>query len=104
VAAVAVSEAGHPPRPPAQTAGGGPAQGAGVRLAVAGATPNPIRMTALEGALAGPPPAEARLPDIERQVAEAMDPRTDFRGSAEYRRAMAGVVARRAIQMLMEKG
>ncbi len=67
-----------------------------VRLSVAGATPRPTRLTSLEAALT-PPITPAALDALPAQVEALMDPRSDFRATADYRRVMAGVLARRAL-------
>jgi aerobic carbon-monoxide dehydrogenase medium subunit len=68
-----------------------------VRLAVAAGGSAPVRLTALEQALSGQPLDAARLNTLEKEVSAAVSPQSDFRASAEYRRAMAGVLARRAL-------
>ncbi len=50
------------------------------------------------------PIAPAVLDDVSRQAEAAVSPITDFRGSAEYRRSMAGVLARRALAEAASKG
>ena len=67
-----------------------------VRLCVAGATPRPLRLASLEASLT-PPLTTAALNALPAQVEALMDPRSDFRASADYRRVMAGVLARRAL-------
>jgi CO/xanthine dehydrogenase FAD-binding subunit len=68
-----------------------------VRLAVAGATPRPTRLASLEAGLTVPF-TKGNLDALPAQVEALMDPRTDFRATADYRRAMAGVLARRALK------
>jgi CO/xanthine dehydrogenase FAD-binding subunit len=68
-----------------------------VRLAVAAGGAAPQRVAGAEAALAGQPLTGERLEAAAREVESAVMPHSDFRGSAEYRRAMAGVVARRAL-------
>ena len=67
------------------------------RLAWGGVAPYPLRAYAVEEALSGQTLEDA---DIEATVARAagsLQPRSDFRGSAEYRRAMIRVLTRRAL-------
>ena len=68
-----------------------------VRVAVAGASPLPERVKQVEQLLSGHP----QSPDlIEKAASLAQDwahPVGDFRGSAEYRKAMAGTLVRRAL-------
>jgi len=66
------------------------------RVAVAGASPYPIVKS-----VTGSPVSMSNL--VESAMAEA-DPVGDYRGSAEYRRAMAGVLARRALDAARGKG
>lgn len=73
-----------------------------VRLAVAGAAPRPQRLPHVETRLAGEALIDAALQATERLVAAEMNPPADFRGSADYRRAMAGVLARRALAACRE--
>ena len=67
-----------------------------VRLAVS--CPKPVRIGSVEGMLKG----KAFTPELLRTASEAVmnevEPVGDFRGSAEYRREMAGVLARRALE------
>lgn len=69
-----------------------------LRLAVAGATPRPVRLTAIETELAGKELTADLLAGVASRVEALMDPQGDFRASAEYRRVMAGVVVRRALE------
>jgi carbon-monoxide dehydrogenase medium subunit len=66
------------------------------RLALAGAGPRPQRWPAAEDLLQGQPLSEGLLAQAA-QTAEAANPVGDFRGSAEYRRAVAVPLARRAL-------
>jgi carbon-monoxide dehydrogenase medium subunit len=69
-----------------------------IRLAAGGVGRWPVRLHAAERALAGTRLADA---DIERAVStqrKSLRPPNDVRGSAEYRRAMVGVLVRRAIR------
>jgi carbon-monoxide dehydrogenase medium subunit len=74
------------------------------RVVLACVSPAPMRHTAMEEALRG---AEASA-DSARRAAEKigadLEPLGDAHGSAEYRRAMARVVARRAVCQAMVKG
>lgn len=72
------------------------ASGSGVRVALAGMGPTPLRATAVEAALArGAAPRDAAaLAD------EGTDPPSDLRASAEYRRHLARVLTRRALEAI----
>ena len=72
-------------------------EGGAVRLAVAGGGSAPVRMGAVERSLAGQRLTTDRLESVAALVEAAVSPQADFRGSAEYRRSMAGVLARRAL-------
>ena len=67
------------------------------RVAVGAAAPTPLRATAVEGALRGQAPTPNVFRDAAALVADAVDPITDFRGSAKYKRDMAVVFVRRAL-------
>ncbi len=67
------------------------------RLAVAGAGPRPFCLTAAQLGLAGQAWTPARGAAAAQAVQAAGQPAGDYRGSAEYRRAMAGVLAGRAL-------
>jgi carbon-monoxide dehydrogenase medium subunit len=68
---------------------------AGIALTDAGATP--VRAAAAEAYLAGKKPDAAALAEAARLVGEAAQPSADRRGSVEYKRDMARVLARRAL-------
>ncbi|MBI1800578.1 MAG: FAD binding domain-containing protein [Chloroflexi bacterium] len=66
------------------------------RLALADGGP-PRRVSAIAPLLEGRPLDAERLAQTARFCADAAQPLSDFRASADYRRAMAGVLARRAL-------
>jgi len=69
------------------------------RLALAGAgAGKPQRMASAEHILEGRPLNDTWLQKAVEAVEAEVNPASDFRGSAEYRRAMAGVLARRALE------
>jgi CO/xanthine dehydrogenase FAD-binding subunit len=68
-----------------------------VRLAVAGASPKPRCFTAAELGLSGAAWSPAQIAAAARRVQDAAQPVGDYKGSVEYRRAMAGVMAGRAL-------
>ena len=64
------------------------------RVGITNASPTPVRARAMEQALAaGAPPADAA-----RQASQGLDPTSDLRGSAEYKRHLAEVLAQRAVE------
>ena len=70
-----------------------------VRLALCGVGSTPIRATGVEQALVGRRPDEPTVREIAGLVAEAVtDPPSDIHGSGAYRRKMAVVFARRALE------
>lgn len=69
-----------------------------VRLALTGVGPKPLRITDAEAALAGGPLSEDRVARVVEAVDAAIAPETDLHASADYRRHLAGVLARRALQ------
>jgi carbon-monoxide dehydrogenase medium subunit len=74
------------------------------RVVLACVSPAPMRHTAMEEALRG---AEASADSARRaaeKIGDDLEPLGDAHGSAEYRRAMARVVARRAVCQAMVKG
>jgi carbon-monoxide dehydrogenase medium subunit len=72
---------------------------AGVRIGVTGVAPAPYRAAAAEDVLAGRVPDHAAVAEAaERAADDAGDILTDVHGSEAYRRAMAVVYVRRALQ------
>lgn len=67
------------------------------RVALCGAGPTPIRVTAAEEALTGAALADITPDGVAAAVTDAADPIAGIHGSAAYRRRLAGVVARRAL-------
>lgn len=69
----------------------------GARLAVAGAAPRPLYLTSAELGLAGEAWTPEQITAAAQRVRDRAQPVGDYKGSAEYRRAMAGVLAGRAL-------
>ena len=67
------------------------------RVALGAAAATPLRATGVEDALRGQALTPATLREAAVLVAEAVDPTSDFRGSAAYKRDMAVVFVRRAL-------
>ncbi len=66
----------------------------GWRIGVTNAAPTPVRASAVEQALAqGASPADAA-----KQANQGLDPASDLRGSAEYKRHLATVLTQRAVE------
>ncbi|WP_376792047.1 FAD binding domain-containing protein [Thermoflexus sp.] len=69
----------------------------GVRIAVGGVAARPVRLMEVEYTLEGRPPDPERFAEAARQAQALVHPLGDFRGSADYRREMVGVLLRRAL-------
>jgi carbon-monoxide dehydrogenase medium subunit len=67
------------------------------RVALTGVSPEAVCVVRLAEALGGEALDEEGLSDATALVAAAVDPQGDYLGSVEYRRAMAEVLARRAL-------
>jgi aerobic carbon-monoxide dehydrogenase medium subunit len=67
------------------------------RVALGAAATTPVRATAVENALRGETPTPSVLREAAALVADAVDPTSDFRGSAAYKRDMAVVFVQRAL-------
>ena len=74
------------------------------RVALAGVWPEAAGLAEAPADLAGGPLDGERIQAVAEAVAEEADPPDDFLGSAEYRRAMAEVLARRALASCLEEG
>jgi aerobic carbon-monoxide dehydrogenase medium subunit len=70
---------------------------ADVRVALGAVAPTPLRAATLEDHLRGRVPTPAALHETAQIVADMVDPISDFRGSANYKREMAVVFTRRAL-------
>ena len=81
---------------------GGTCKRAAVALTNLGGTP--IYVTAAVGALEGTPVDAAAIDKAVQAAVAAVDPVSDLRGPAEFRRHVAGVVTRRAIECARKGG
>ena len=68
-----------------------------IRIAVGGGLPAPMRLTSLEQELTGKPLDPALVDSVSAKVADLIQPVTDVRGTAQYRKQISGVLVRRAI-------
>ena len=74
---------------------------AGIALAAAGAD---IDVTAAEKALLGAPPSEELFAQAAALAAASCSPVSDQRGSADYKRHVAGVLTERALRRARPRG
>ena len=69
-----------------------------VRVALIAAGPTPLRATEVERALTGQTVSAEAIRLAAEAVRDLVDPLDDFRGSADYKREMAVVFTRRALE------
>ena len=74
------------------------------RIALGAAGTTPIRARAAEELLTGRELTDEAMRAAAATVLEAVDPLDDFRGSADYKREMAGVFTRRALAQALASG
>jgi aerobic carbon-monoxide dehydrogenase medium subunit len=72
-----------------------------LRVALGAAGPTPVHATAVEQALEGQPPTPEAIRQAAQAVADQVDPLDDFRGSSDYKRDMAVVFTRRALERVL---
>jgi len=68
-----------------------------IRVAVGGGLPAPVRLTTLEQELTGQPLDATLVESASAKAADLIQPVTDVRGTAQYRKQISGVLVRRAI-------
>jgi CO/xanthine dehydrogenase FAD-binding subunit len=73
------------------------------RVALTGVWPEPVRLAEAPSQLVGAPLDEARIRAVATAVEGEVAPKGDFRGSEAYRRAMAGVLTRRALEQCLRQ-
>ena len=73
------------------------------RIALTGAWPEPVRVAEASGWLVGGLLDGPCIQAVARGVEDEVAPTGDFLGSAEYRRAMAGVTTRRALEAALRQ-
>jgi aerobic carbon-monoxide dehydrogenase medium subunit len=73
------------------------------RVALGSAGTTPLRAEAVEAALQGQELTPERLREAAQQVENRVDPISDFRGSSDYKREMAVVWTRRALEQALER-
>ena len=72
-----------------------------LRVALGAAGPTPVHATAVEQALEGQTPTAEAIRQAAQAVADQVDPLDDFRGSSDYKRDMAVVFTRRALERVL---
>jgi CO/xanthine dehydrogenase FAD-binding subunit len=72
------------------------------RLATSGTGPVPLRLTAAEGVLEQKGLGDAAIEEAAEAAARMVDPMSDQNGSAEFRRYLTRVLARRALRTAAE--
>lgn len=73
-----------------------------VRIALGAVAPTPMRAYNAEAALTGKIPARKTIEEAAEKAAEEANPITDIRASAEYRREIVKVLARRTMSKCCE--
>ena len=73
------------------------------RIALGSAATTPVRADAAEAALRGQELTPERLREAAQLVAGQVDPISDFRGSSDYKRDMAVVWTRRALEQALQR-
>jgi carbon-monoxide dehydrogenase medium subunit len=74
-----------------------------VHVALGGASGAPVHVRAIGDALHGEQLTDARVADAAALVLDVVDPPSDARGSAEYKRRMARVWTERALKQLRDQ-
>jgi aerobic carbon-monoxide dehydrogenase medium subunit len=72
-----------------------------LRVALAAAASTPVHATAVEQALEGQQATAENIRRAAEAVADEVDPLDDFRGSPDYKRDMAVVFTRRALERIL---
>jgi carbon-monoxide dehydrogenase medium subunit len=72
-----------------------------LRVALGAAGPTPVHATAVEQALEGQQATADNIRRAAEAVADEVDPLDDFRGSSDYKRDMAVVFTRRALERIL---
>lgn len=71
------------------------------RLALVGAWPQSVRLAEAASQLEGQPLDQEHLRAVAQAIEKEVSPQDDFLGSEEYRRAMAAVLSRRALEQCL---
>jgi carbon-monoxide dehydrogenase medium subunit len=82
---------------------GDPPEVAAARIALIGVASTPIRRPDAERLLSGAPPTDDTFKAAAAEAAHGLDPPSDLHGSASYRKRVAEVLVRRALQQATER-
>ncbi len=74
-----------------------------IRIVLAAVAPTPLRAKRAEEILRGRAPSAALIREVAQTAQSECRPIGDVRGSADYRRAMVGVLTRRGIEQAMQR-
>jgi CO/xanthine dehydrogenase FAD-binding subunit len=74
------------------------------RLALTGVWPEPVRLAQAAHLLINGPVTSEQFMAVSHAVMEEISPPSDYLGSAEYRREMAGLLTQRALQRCLDGG
>jgi carbon-monoxide dehydrogenase medium subunit len=72
-----------------------------LRVALGAAAPTPVHAVAVQNALEGQQATSEHIRRAAEAVADIVDPLEDFRGSSDYKRDMAVVFTRRALERVL---
>ena len=75
----------------------------GIRLGACGVGAGPVRLKAAEATLLGKPLGQASIVAAARAASVEVDPASDVHASADYRRRLAGVMTKRAVEAAAAK-
>ncbi|TMC22751.1 MAG: xanthine dehydrogenase family protein subunit M [Chloroflexi bacterium] len=75
---------------------------AAARLALLGVDATPVRPSEAEALLLGEQPTEALFKMVAEQVSAGLNPMTDLHASSDYRRQVAAVLVKRALQAAVQ--
>ncbi len=74
------------------------------RVALTGVWSRAVKLAQAPGALVGGSLTAERIGNVAASIEKEVQPHGDYLGSAAYRRAMAGVLSRRAMEACMRQG
>ena len=72
-------------------------------MAFCGAGDTPVRVERAEALLGGRRPDAGLFAAVQKLVSETLEPPSDLHASADYRREVAGVLARRALTLAWKR-